>query len=207
PTTIHVDFDELTLMASEQSNSGPALHEVTPATISSGLVPKPTSSTPFVPPSRTDWDFLFQLLFDELLTPLPSVDHPAPEVIAPIPEVVTPELAATTGSPSSTTVDQGLVDLTLVIPRNENDLLLVQFYVDDIIFAASTPELGIFIKQSKYAIESLKKYDFEYCDLVDTPMVEKSKLDGDKEGKAVDSSHYYGMIGTLLYLTASRPDL
>nr|GEW39779.1 hypothetical protein [Tanacetum cinerariifolium] len=42
---------------------------------------------------------------------------------------------------------------------------------------------------------------------VDTPMVEKSKLDEDKEGKAVDPSHYRGMIGTLLYLTASRPDL
>ncbi|GKA94048.1 hypothetical protein Tco_0816034 [Tanacetum coccineum] len=42
---------------------------------------------------------------------------------------------------------------------------------------------------------------------VDTPIVEKSKLDEDKEGKAVDSSHYRGMIGTLLYLTASRPDL
>nr|GFC06541.1 uncharacterized mitochondrial protein AtMg00810-like [Tanacetum cinerariifolium] len=42
---------------------------------------------------------------------------------------------------------------------------------------------------------------------VDTPMVEKSKLDEDKEGKAVDPSHYRGIIGTLLYLTASRPDL
>nr|GFD41431.1 uncharacterized mitochondrial protein AtMg00810-like [Tanacetum cinerariifolium] len=38
-------------------------------------------------------------------------------------------------------------------------------------------------------------------------MVEKSKLDEDKEGKVVDPSHYCGMIGTLLYLTASRPDL
>nr|GEX73947.1 copia protein [Tanacetum cinerariifolium] len=66
---------------------------------------------------------------------------------------------------------------------------------------------GIFINQSKYAIESLKKYGFESCDPVDTPMVEKSKLDEDKEGKAVDPSHYRGMIGTLLYLTASRPDL
>nr|GFD06218.1 uncharacterized mitochondrial protein AtMg00810-like [Tanacetum cinerariifolium] len=42
---------------------------------------------------------------------------------------------------------------------------------------------GIFINQSKYALESLKKYDFESCDPVDTPMVKKSKLDEDKEGK------------------------
>ncbi|GKE47562.1 hypothetical protein Tco_1478820 [Tanacetum coccineum] len=66
---------------------------------------------------------------------------------------------------------------------------------------------GIFINQSKYALESLKKYGFDSCDPVDTPMVEKSKLDKDKEGKAVDPSHYRGMIGTLLYLTTSRPDL
>ncbi|GKE97230.1 retrovirus-related pol polyprotein from transposon TNT 1-94, partial [Tanacetum coccineum] len=59
----------------------------------------------------------------------------------------------------------------------------------------------------KYAFESLKKYGFDSCDPVDTPMVEKSKLDEDKEEKVVDLSHCRGMIGTLLYLTASRPDL
>nr|GEU48552.1 putative ribonuclease H-like domain-containing protein [Tanacetum cinerariifolium] len=89
---------------------------------------------------------------------------------------------------------KGSVDPTLFIHRNINDLLLVQIYVDDIIFAASTPEL-------------CDKYDFESCDSVDTPMVEKSNLGEDKEGKAVDPSYYHGMIGTLLYLTASRPDL
>nr|GEY30462.1 retrovirus-related Pol polyprotein from transposon TNT 1-94 [Tanacetum cinerariifolium] len=67
--TIHVDFDELMGMASEQSSSGPAHNEMTPVTISSGLVHKPSSSTPYVSPSRNDWDLLFQPLFDELLTP------------------------------------------------------------------------------------------------------------------------------------------
>ncbi|GJR62476.1 retrovirus-related pol polyprotein from transposon TNT 1-94 [Tanacetum coccineum] len=114
---------------------------------------------------------------------------------------------------------KGSVDPTLFIRRDGKELLLVQIYVDDIIFAASTPELcdifskimcskfkmlmmgkilfflglqisqsprGIFINQSKYALESLKKYGFDYCDPVDTPMVKKSKLDEDKEGKAVD---------------------
>ncbi|GKG41912.1 hypothetical protein Tco_0473663, partial [Tanacetum coccineum] len=52
--TIHVDFNELTAMASEHSSLGPALHEMTPATISSLLMPNPPPSTPFVPPSRTD---------------------------------------------------------------------------------------------------------------------------------------------------------
>ncbi|GKD30051.1 integrase, catalytic region, zinc finger, CCHC-type containing protein [Tanacetum coccineum] len=488
--TIHVDFDELTAMAFEHSSSGPALHEMTPATVSSGLVPNPPPSTPFVPPSRTDWDILFQPLFDELLTPSPCVDLPAPEFIAQIDEVVALVPAVSTGSPSSTIVNQdapspsnsqttpetqhpvipndveednhdievahmgndlyfgllipeilsdqysspdsihtivhtdhqisehnskwtkdhpleniigeldrpvstrlqlheqalfcyydafltivepktykdaltqsywikamqeelneferlevwelvprpdkvmvitlkwiykvkldeqggilknkarlvarvyrqeegiyfeesfapvarleairiflafaahmnmvayqmdvktaflkrfmlasqtvlwnqitpityfskGSVDPTLFIRKEGKELLLVQVYVDDIIFAASTPELcdlfakimclkfkmsmmgkisfflglqifqnpkGIFINQSKYALESLKKYGFDSCDPVDTPMVEKSKLDEDKEGKAVDPSHYHGMIGTLLYLTAN----
>ncbi|GJV00854.1 retrovirus-related pol polyprotein from transposon TNT 1-94 [Tanacetum coccineum] len=86
--TIHVEFDELTAMAFEHSSSGPGLLEMTPATISSGL------------------DILFLPMFDELLTPPPSVDYPAPEVIAPIAEVVAPVRVVSTGSPCSTTVDQ-----------------------------------------------------------------------------------------------------
>nr|GEU31049.1 integrase, catalytic region, zinc finger, CCHC-type, peptidase aspartic, catalytic [Tanacetum cinerariifolium] len=99
-------FDELTTMAYKQISSGPALHEMTTATISSGLVPKPTSSTTFVPTSRNEWDLLLQPLFDELLTPPPSVDPSAPEVIAPIADVIPPKQVESTGSPSSTTVDQ-----------------------------------------------------------------------------------------------------
>ncbi|GJT40072.1 retrovirus-related pol polyprotein from transposon TNT 1-94, partial [Tanacetum coccineum] len=104
--TIHVDFDELTAMTSVHSSSGPVLHEMIPATISSGLMPNPPPSIPFVPPLRTDWDILFQPLFDELLNPPSSVDRPAPKVIAPIFEVVAPEPAASTVSPSSPIVDQ-----------------------------------------------------------------------------------------------------
>nr|GEU61857.1 hypothetical protein [Tanacetum cinerariifolium] len=414
-----IDFDELTAMASEHSSSGPALHEMTPATISSGLVPNTPPSTSFLPLSRNGWDILFQLLFNELLTPPPSVDHLAPKVIAPILEIVAPEPAASTGSPFSTTVDQDAPSpsnsqttpetqspiipndveednrdldiahmnndlffdipilevpsdqssstniiqtivhldhqisehtskwtkdhpheniiselarpvstrlqlheqalfcyyddfLTFVEPKTYKDalthpgskqckkssmssnaleiflafaahmnmvvyqmdvkivflngnlreevyvsqpdgfvdpdnpiteskeLLLVQIYVDDIIFATSTPELsdlfakimclkfkmsmmckisfflglqisrspgGIFINQSKYSYKSLEKYGFDYCDPVDTPMVEKSKLNEDKEGKIIDPSHYRGVIGILLYLTSSRLDL
>ncbi|GKG20192.1 hypothetical protein Tco_0379993, partial [Tanacetum coccineum] len=69
--------DCTTMSSAEADSSGPALHEMTLATLSSG---------PFVPPSRTDWDLLFQPLFDELLTLSSSVDCPAPEVIDLIPE-------------------------------------------------------------------------------------------------------------------------
>ncbi|GKG02892.1 hypothetical protein Tco_0310528, partial [Tanacetum coccineum] len=93
-------------MASKHSSLEPALHELTPAIISLGLVPNPPPLTPFVPPSRTDWDLLLQPLFDELLNPSSSVDHPAPEVIALISKVVALESAASTDSPFSTTFDQ-----------------------------------------------------------------------------------------------------
>ncbi|GKF00084.1 retrovirus-related pol polyprotein from transposon TNT 1-94, partial [Tanacetum coccineum] len=76
------------------SSLEPALHEMTPATISSGLVSNPPPSILFVPPSRTDWDILFQPLVDELHNPPSSVDCPAPEVNAPIAEVVAPVPAA-----------------------------------------------------------------------------------------------------------------
>ncbi|GJW51946.1 retrovirus-related pol polyprotein from transposon TNT 1-94 [Tanacetum coccineum] len=393
--TIHVDFDELTAMASEHSSSGPALHEMTPATISSGLMPNPPPSTPFVPPSRTDWDILFQPLFDELFNPPLSVDFLAPEVIAPIDEVVAPEPAVSTSTPSSTTVDQDApspsnsqttpetpppvipndveednhdIEVThmgndpyfgiqilevssdqssssniihtivppdhqvsehnrkwtkdhpleniIVEPKTYKDYLTQSCWIESMqeelneferlgvwelvprphkvmvitlkwIYKVKLDELGeairIFLafaaymnmvvyqmdvktvflngnlreevyvsqpdrfvdndnpnhvcklKKALYGLkqaphawkerntsdlqflkvpeenlnnsqnirESLKEYGFDSCDLVDTPMVEKSKLDEDKEGKAIDPSHYRGMIGTLLYLTAN----
>nr|GFC58567.1 hypothetical protein [Tanacetum cinerariifolium] len=88
------------------SSSGPVLQEMIPGTISSGLVQKPSSSTSYVPPSRNDWDLLFQPLFDELLNPTPSVDNQDAEVIAPIAEVIPQVDDDSTGSPSSTAVDQ-----------------------------------------------------------------------------------------------------
>ncbi|GJZ63854.1 retrovirus-related pol polyprotein from transposon TNT 1-94 [Tanacetum coccineum] len=97
--TIHVDFDELTAMAFEPRSSEPAHHEMTPGTLSSGLVPQPLSPTPFVPPTRNDWDTLLQPLFDEYFRPPPCVDHPVPKVAALVPTV-------STGSPTSTSVDQ-----------------------------------------------------------------------------------------------------
>ncbi|GKD08707.1 retrovirus-related pol polyprotein from transposon TNT 1-94 [Tanacetum coccineum] len=88
---------------------------------------------------------------------------------------------------------KGTVDPTLFISRKGKDILL-------------SPR-GIFLNQSKYALESLKKYEMESCDPMDTTMVKKSKLDEDTQGKVVDPTHYRGMVGTLMYLTSSRPDL
>ncbi|GKF20512.1 hypothetical protein Tco_0069150, partial [Tanacetum coccineum] len=66
---------------------------------------------------------------------------------------------------------------------------------------------GIFINQSKYASEIGKKYGLNTTNSVETPMIETNKLDEDLQGKPVDATLYRGMIGSLMYLTASRPDL
>ncbi|GJU74608.1 retrovirus-related pol polyprotein from transposon TNT 1-94 [Tanacetum coccineum] len=67
---------------------------------------------------------------------------------------------------------------------------------------------GIFLNQSKYTLESLIKYGMDTCDPVNTPMVEKSKLDEDPQGTGpLTYTCYRGMIGTLMYLISSRPEL
>nr|GEY13027.1 retrovirus-related Pol polyprotein from transposon TNT 1-94 [Tanacetum cinerariifolium] len=361
---IHVDFDELTAMASEHSSSGPALNEMTSVTISSRLVQKSSPSTYYVPTSRNDCDLLFQLMFDELLNPPPKIQSPVipqdveednmdmevvhkrndPLFDVPIPEVTSAQSSSTVweliprpdkvmvitlkwiykvkldelggilknkarlvargycqeegidfeesfapvarleairifltyvahknmvvyqmdvkitflnvyqmdvkitflngnlreevyvSQPdgfgdqdnlnhvyklkkalyglkqaprawydmlSSFLISQdfskGLVDPTLFIRRNGNDLLLAQIYVDDIIFVASTLKLcDLFanLMCSKFKMAMMGKISFflglqiSQSPRVDTLMVEKSKLDEDKEGKAVDPSHY-----------------
>ncbi|GJY54655.1 hypothetical protein Tco_0446319 [Tanacetum coccineum] len=66
---------------------------------------------------------------------------------------------------------------------------------------------GIFINQSKYAQEILKKFGFDSCTPIDTPMAERPDLDEDKGGKLIDPTRFHGMVGSLMYLSASRPDI
>ncbi|GJW71555.1 retrovirus-related pol polyprotein from transposon TNT 1-94 [Tanacetum coccineum] len=135
---------------------------------------------------------------------------------------------------------KGVVDPTLFTRKTGKHLLLVQIYVDDIIFASTNPKAcklfafemnstfkmsmmgqmsfflglqvsqnprGIFINQSKYAQEILKKFGFDSCTPIDTPMAERPNLDEDKGGKLIDPTRFRGMVGSLMYLSASRPDI
>ncbi|GJV50657.1 retrovirus-related pol polyprotein from transposon TNT 1-94 [Tanacetum coccineum] len=68
-------------------------------------------------------------------------------------------------------------------------------------------EDGIFFNQSKYIKEMLKKFGLEDSKPMKTPMSSDTKLTKDEECESVDSTKYRGMIGSLLYLTASRPDI
>ncbi|GJW73309.1 retrovirus-related pol polyprotein from transposon TNT 1-94 [Tanacetum coccineum] len=135
---------------------------------------------------------------------------------------------------------KGAVDPTLFTQKTGKHILLVQIYVDDIIFASTDPKAcdifsnemsskfqmsmmgqmsfflglqvsqnprGIFINQSKFALEILMKFGMDSCDPVDTPMVDRLKLDEDPLGTPVDQTRFRSMVGSLMYLTASRPDL
>ncbi|GJU68187.1 putative ribonuclease H-like domain-containing protein [Tanacetum coccineum] len=135
---------------------------------------------------------------------------------------------------------RGTIDKTLFIKKDKGDILLVQVYVDDIIFGSTKKSLcdefeglmhkrfqmssmgeltfflglqvqqkedGIFISQDKYVAEILKKFDFATVKTASTPIETNKALVKDEEAEAVDVHLYRSMIGSLMYLTASRPDI
>ncbi|GJR58380.1 putative ribonuclease H-like domain-containing protein [Tanacetum coccineum] len=108
---------------------------------------------------------------------------------------------------------RGQIDKTLFIKRVKDDILLVQVYVDDIIFGSTKKSLfkhkedGIFISQDKYVGEILKKFGFSSIRTASTLMETNKALTKDEDGEDVDVYLYRSMIGSLMYLTSSRPDI
>ncbi|GKB97259.1 putative ribonuclease H-like domain-containing protein [Tanacetum coccineum] len=121
---------------------------------------------------------------------------------------------------------RGTIDKTLFIKKEKDDILLVQVYVDDIIFGSTKKSLctefkqmmhkrlqvkqkddGIFISQDKYVADILKKFDFATVKTANTPIKTNKALLKDEEATDVDVHLYSSMIGSLMYLTASRPDI
>ncbi|GJU60660.1 putative ribonuclease H-like domain-containing protein [Tanacetum coccineum] len=135
---------------------------------------------------------------------------------------------------------RGTIDKTLFIKKNKSDIMLVQVYVDDIIFGSTTQSMctefedcmhkrfqmssmgeltfflglqvkqqpdGIFISQDKYVADILKKFDFCSIKTATTPIASNKPLVKDEDGVDVDVHVYRSMIGSLMYLTASRPDI
>nr|GEV88804.1 hypothetical protein [Tanacetum cinerariifolium] len=122
-----------------------------------------------------------------------------------------------TAAPNSEHITQWTKDHPLdniIVARHDAIQIFLAFaaYMNMIVYQMDVKTIsqspkGIFLNQSKYAFESLKKYYMESSDPIDTPMVEKSKLDEDPKGKVVDPTHYCGMVGTLMYLTPSSLNL
>jgi hypothetical protein len=129
---------------------------------------------------------------------------------------------------------RGQANRTLFIRQQGTHKLIAQIYVDDIIFGATLDSLahefseemkqefemnyflglevkqtveGIFISQSKYARDLVKRFGLDGKSHARTPMSTSVKISSDLAGKSVDPSLYRSMIGSLLYLTASRPDI
>ncbi|GJT62166.1 putative ribonuclease H-like domain-containing protein [Tanacetum coccineum] len=135
---------------------------------------------------------------------------------------------------------RGTINKTLFIKKDKGDILLVQVYVDDIIFGSTKKSLcvefeqmmhkrfqmssmgeltfflglqvkqkddGIFISQDKYVADILKKFDFVTVKTTSTPIETNKALLKDEEAEDVDVHLYRSMIGSLMYLTASRPDI
>ncbi|WVZ52784.1 hypothetical protein U9M48_003806 [Paspalum notatum var. saurae] len=110
----------------------------------------------------------------------------------------------------------GSVDKTLFLLSRGGDTLIVQIYVDDIIFAHMLFFLGLqikqglegtFVHQAKFTRDILKKFNMGDSKPMTTPMSTNTSLDADEDGEAVDQKEFRGMIGSLLYLTATRPDI
>ncbi|GJY62877.1 retrovirus-related pol polyprotein from transposon TNT 1-94 [Tanacetum coccineum] len=97
--TVHVTFDELTTMASEQFSYGLGLQFMTPTTSSLGIVPNPIPQQPFTPTTKNDWDRLLQLMFDEYFNPLASD-------VSSVLVVAAPRAVDIADSPVSTSIDQ-----------------------------------------------------------------------------------------------------
>ncbi|GKA54961.1 putative ribonuclease H-like domain-containing protein [Tanacetum coccineum] len=135
---------------------------------------------------------------------------------------------------------RGTIDKTLFIKKDKNHIMLVQVYVDDIIFGSTKrswcdefetliksrfqmssigeltfflglqvkqKEDGIFISQDKYVAEIMKKFDFASVKTANTPIENQKSLTKDEEAIDVDVHLYRSMIDSLMYLTASRPDI
>ncbi|GJS69922.1 putative ribonuclease H-like domain-containing protein [Tanacetum coccineum] len=135
---------------------------------------------------------------------------------------------------------RGTIDKTLFIKKDRGDILLVQVYVDDIIFGSTKKSLcdefeqimhkrfqissmreltfflglqvqhkgdEIFISQDKNMADILKKFDFVTVKTASTPIETNKALVKDEEAEDVDVHLYRLMIGSLMYLTASRPDI
>ncbi|GJY00163.1 putative ribonuclease H-like domain-containing protein [Tanacetum coccineum] len=111
---------------------------------------------------------------------------------------------------------RGTIDKALFIKKIKNDILLVQVYVDDIIFGSTKESLslqveqrkdGIFLSQDKYVYDILKKFGFSSVKTASTLMETHKPLSQDTASTDVDVYLYRSMIGSLMYLTSSRPDI
>nr|GEX50886.1 copia protein [Tanacetum cinerariifolium] len=230
--TIHVMFDELTAMASEQFSSGPVLHVMTPvipiqevaAPRAEVLADSPVSifisqdapSTSIPSSQKQEHSPISRL---EVWESVPYLDKVFLIKLKWIYKIKIDESGGVLKNKAQL-VAQGFrqeegIDFEesfALVARIEAICIFIAnvahknmtIYQMDVKMAFLNGEL---IKESKYASEIIKKYGLTSTDSVDTPMIENKKLNEDLQGKPVDTTLYHDTIGSLMYLTTSIPDL
>ncbi|GJT93172.1 retrovirus-related pol polyprotein from transposon TNT 1-94, partial [Tanacetum coccineum] len=202
--TIHIDFDELTSMASEQSRSGPTLHEMTPETLSSGLMPQTPSSTPFDLVPRSDCvmiitlKWIYKVKLDKLGAIRIFLAFAAHmNMVVYQMDVKTAFLNGILREEVYVSQPGGFVDL-----ENPNHV----YKLRKALYRLKQAPRALYDLVSSFLLsQKFSKGTIDPTfDPMDTPMVEKSKLDADLQGKEVDHIRYRGMIGSLIYLTATK---
>ncbi|GJW90158.1 hypothetical protein Tco_0167711 [Tanacetum coccineum] len=209
--SIHIKFDEIKEMMSDHNSSdlAPQRQEMSVENVSSGLVPQGQKASDYdnsdpVPPrqnvvptaektdsSQQGLEFLFSPLLEEYYNPThdqaeENNNDQAPNASFQEAEFVNPFF------------DKPLQDVIKLsgygrTRRNEDQTVI-----------ATKHRL---LLKAKYALEILKKHNMDNCHSIGTPLATKPKLDVDLSGEPVDQSDYRSKIGSLMYLTSSRPDL
>ncbi|GJR96379.1 retrovirus-related pol polyprotein from transposon TNT 1-94 [Tanacetum coccineum] len=238
PDPVPISALALTAMASEQFSSGPGPQLMTPGTLSSGLVPNPPSSTPYVPPTKNDWDILFQPMFDEFLNPPPIepnnfkeallksswIDAMQEEILeferlqvwelVPCPDfmmVIKLKWIYKVKKDELGGVLKNKARLVAKGYRQEEGIDFEEFLIHtcckkraivSYCKCLSTRNMTLYqndVKNYFLTWRNNAKWSIKIylsSDLVDTPMVGKSKLDEDLQGKPVDPTHYCADIFT-----------
>nr|GEU67264.1 retrovirus-related Pol polyprotein from transposon TNT 1-94 [Tanacetum cinerariifolium] len=213
--TMNVSFDELFAMAFEQRSLKPGLNSMTSRQINSGLdLTYAPSTITTQQPSEGELDLLFEAMYDDyiggqLLATVRTVS-PAQE-----PQVRQSSMASTTIAYTALIPTNSSSHITNIpITSQDVDELNANAMVDGNTFfnpfanpSTSAATASSSQQNSKYVLEILNKYGMESCDPIGTPMEIKDKLDLDQSGTSVDAMKYRSMIGALMYLTSSRPDI
>nr|GFB10482.1 uncharacterized mitochondrial protein AtMg00810-like [Tanacetum cinerariifolium] len=213
--TMNVTFDELSTMAFEQRSLKPGLQSMTSGQISSGLdLPFAPSTITSQQPTEGELDFLFEAMYDGYscgqLSAALRTDQAAqanPVLQSPMATTTTTDIASSPTNSFSQATNGNMCMYALTVSSMEPKTIK-EAMTDPAWIESMQEELLQFKRlDSKYVLEILTKYEMETTEPVETPMETKDKLNLDQNGTLVDATKYRSMIGTLMYLMSSRPDI
>ncbi|GJW94153.1 retrovirus-related pol polyprotein from transposon TNT 1-94 [Tanacetum coccineum] len=193
--SIHIKFDEIKEMTetSVENNTSGLIFQRQKASDydNSGPVPQLHNVSPpadTTAPSQQELDLLFDPLYDEFFNADGFVDPDHPKKVYRFRKAL-----------------YGLKQAQRAWYDELSNFLMSKGFTKGLQIHQSPR--GIFINQAKYALKILKKHGMDKCDSIGTPLATKPKLDADLSRKLLDQTDYHSKIGSLMYLTSSRPNL